>query len=703
MAEIYAVAFLVVYYLVTLAITLPEYARSRHPFLREASIALVFAMLWHVFNGYLTSLQSIPAPGYVFGNILLLAAMLPNLLATVEISGARRPTLMVPTLVVLLFIACIAHLTVGNLATQTALSMPAVIAMALSAWYAIQHRNHPGWWVLAILHSFFCVSFIVSVLYLLQIDPEVGAVTYFLIALVLPVIGLVFFQGSRNITKRNTAERERNFRLMFEAVQETFVRFDRRGNILEVSPSISRFGYARESLIGKSLTLLYQVPSKFSQDLARMHRDKLIPTLPLKLKTGTGETRDSEISVTAIRDDQGDVTDFVATIRDVDERNQLERQFLDAQRRESMGVMAGGIAHDFNNILQGIVGHAEWMLHSPEMPGRNREEHLQIILEASATAANLCRQLLEYTGRSHTNMTRVVLQDAVRIVLDMTRHSTPANVTLEADLNAQALIVVADDTQLRQVILNLVQNAVEALGDGGRVAVSVRDGWFTREELSSARPGEYTLPPGHYGVVTVADDGKGMDEEAMIRMFDPFFSTKSMGHGLGLAAVIGITRSHGGGVLVESAPGTGTTIRVLLPLTSEAPDVAEAIDPDSGGEDRTILIADDEKEIRDVLESMLTTSGYQVLTARDGEDAVARFMAYRDTIDAIIMDIKMPRKDGLAAIRDIRAFGSQVPILVASGYTEVAGQVNTADALNYRFVAKPYRRETLLRSLAEIL
>ncbi|NMG20386.1 hypothetical protein DP116_13310 [Brasilonema bromeliae SPC951] len=373
---------------------------------------------------------------------------------------------------------------------------------------------------------------------------------------------------------------------------------------------------------------------------------------------------------------------------------------LQAQKMESLGLLAGGIAHDFNNILTGVMGYID--LARAELPADAPARRL--LTEAARNterAADLTRQMLAYSGKGRFVVTAVDLTALTLAAKSLLEVSVSKKCRLGFDLQAGLPACQADATQLEQVLMNLVINGSEALGGAaGEVTVRTGAGWFEPAELRSAGVHD-RLPAGEYVWLEVADTGGGMSAETAGKMFDPFFSTKFVGRGLGLAAVLGIVRGHRGAITVDTAPGRGTRVRVLLPAVA-GPDLPTPAPAAAAGwrATGTVLVADDEPVVRQVAAGMLERLGFRVVLAADGREAVAAVRA--GGVDLVLLDLLMPVMDGREALRDIRAAAPGLPVLLSSGYDEQ--QAADADGLAGfdGFVRKPYRLHHFVTELRRV-
>jgi PAS domain S-box-containing protein len=387
-------------------------------------------------------------------------------------------------------------------------------------------------------------------------------------------------------------------------------------------------------------------------------------------------------------DDDGKIIGAIGAAVDVTRSRQLERRMIDAQRAESLGVMAGGLAHDFNNLLVAVLGNAELALR--ELPsGASSRGAIESIRDAALRAAELTDQLLAFAGRAGAGTTRVLPAPLVAELLRIVAPTMPREVNVHVDL-PEELALRGDPGQVRQVLLNLIGNARDALGGAGDISISAR----AVEHRAEEDPGEVlAAPPGSYVRIEVSDDGPGMTPETRRRVFEPFFTTKPTGHGLGLAAVLGIVRAHGGAIRVRSSPGEGTTFQILWPTASR---IARASSQPPVGA-RTVLVVDDEILVRDVVAQMVRDLGYDAVTAADGPRALE--VIAKRAIDAVLVDLTMPGMSGADVVRVLREKQPGLPVVLCSGYDRDGRGPVAADA----YLAKPFRIDALERTLAKLL
>jgi signal transduction histidine kinase/CheY-like chemotaxis protein len=408
------------------------------------------------------------------------------------------------------------------------------------------------------------------------------------------------------------------------------------------------------------------------------------------------------VTAAPIRQD-GKVIGAVLMNADITEQKHLERKLFERQRLESIGLLAGGIAHDFNNLLGAIMGNASLVQSCLRESDANHAQ-LQAVLDASQRAADLTRQLLAYAGKGKFVIKVIDLSALARNISGLLRTSISRTIDLELDLDEGLPVIETDPGQIQQVIMNLVINAAEAIGQdqAGTVRIATRVQDFNERHVGDGFAAE--IIPGRYVLFEVKDTGCGMDDQTLLRIFDPFFTTKSTGRGLGLSAVSGIVRSHNGILNVDSSPGQGTTFRIWLPAAENRPGVAAVNEPEKicrgAG---TILVVDDEDIIRRMTKAVLEHHGYTVLLADNGLAAVDTLARNSDRILLVLLDLTMPVMSGQETLTRLKAICSQVPVIVSSGYgaEDVVQQLKTQGAA--AFIQKPYTGPQLTQLIHKIL
>ncbi len=398
-----------------------------------------------------------------------------------------------------------------------------------------------------------------------------------------------------------------------------------------------------------------------------------------------------------------DVTDLK---RGEEERRQLERQVEQAQRLESLGVLAGGIAHDFNNLLTAILGNV--MVLRAEAPAEVAAGACLADVEAAArTAAGLCQQMLAYAGRAPRATEPIDLGSLVRDMAQLLRSSLSHRLELAVEAAAGLPPVRGSPARLQQVVLNLVINAAEAVGEGaGTVTVRVGAEWVGPERLRQAVLGE-ALPAGRHLVLEVADTGCGMDPATQRRIFEPFFSSKFAGRGLGLSAVLGIVRQLGGAIEVESAPGSGSRFRVLVPAepgaVAPAPREAAAAGPGPWTGEGLALVVDDEPAVRRAAGRLLRLLGFEVLEATGCAEGVELYQRSAGRPRLVLLDLTMPHLDGVETFRRLRALDPGACVVIASGHAEEEVAERFRGDPPDGIVQKPFELETLRKQLRAVL
>jgi PAS domain S-box-containing protein len=416
--------------------------------------------------------------------------------------------------------------------------------------------------------------------------------------------------------------------------------------------------------------------------------------------------RQYEVTVRPVRGPDEEVTGVVGLAYDVTEKRRAEReraelqqQLFQSQKLESLGILAGGVAHDFNNLLVGILNAAELLLH--ELPVASSAHSLaRLIQRTGERARDVIHQMLVCAGKSQPRRCYLDLNQMVRdnlALLDAAFHRRgEVDLALAADLPE----VLCDPGQMQQVVLNLLVNAAEALPpEGGRIhIVSGQLATGQRDGLPA------DLPAGEYVFLEVADTGCGIPEEAQDRIFDPFFTTKATGRGLGLAAVAGILRSHGGGVRLWSRPGQGTTFRIYLPLTrAEAPALPAVAPVSEPAREGIVLLIDDEPSVRDVAARALRAAGLTVVPAASGPEGLELFRTYTASIRLVMLDLRMPEMTGWEVLQTLYELRPDVRVLLTSGYPAADWHKHPAAAAVAGFLAKPYNLDTLIATVRQLM
>lgn len=417
--------------------------------------------------------------------------------------------------------------------------------------------------------------------------------------------------------------------------------------------------------------------------------------------------RTFQVTVSPLEEHQRASLIWVAA--DVTERRQIDAEMIRArlergQKLEQIGLLAGGIALDFNNLLTSIIGNAS-LARTALRAGEPAEEYIERLEQQADVAADLSRQLLAYSGQGRFVVEPVNLSDTVQQMATLLKSSVSKGSSFDFRLASGLPAVRADSAQLRQLIMNLITNASDALGGRDGVITLSTSVVEADAEFLRGLEGAEDVPSGRYVCLEVRDTGHGMDEETMGRMFDPFFSTKPDGHGLGLAATLGILRGHRGKVRVSSTVGKGTSIRIFLPVSARKAErsdrhLSAVYQAPPGG--AVVLVVDDEEGVRRMVTAALSEAHYEVVTASNGVEALKR-LAERPDIDVVLLDVMMPQMDGAQALRLLRDRAPKIRVILTSGYGErpVLDWLRVSDKVD--FLKKPYRVEDVVTKVGQVL
>jgi PAS domain S-box-containing protein len=408
-----------------------------------------------------------------------------------------------------------------------------------------------------------------------------------------------------------------------------------------------------------------------------------------------------EVRTYPIFDDSGNVGLVIQNFRDITEQRRTEEQLLHAQKMEAVGTLAGGIAHDFNNILTAIVGYSNLLLTKINKEDPHRES-LRKIMDAAEQAASLTRGLLTYSRKSPPALNPVDLNEIIARNKQFLSRIIGEDIEIEIRAIKSKLYVMADAGQIAQVIMNLATNARDAMPGGGRLIIDTGETSIDNEFINAHGYGRI----GRYALLTISDMGCGMDRGTRQRIFEPFFTTKEVGKGtgLGLSIVYGITKQHKGYISVHSEPGEGTSFRIYIPLTELRQDEVPHKEPiRERGKGETILIIEDNEEIRTFLGKLLIDFGYQVLTAENGVAGLEKFRDRVNEIDLVIVDVIMPLKDGMTTLDEIRSVARGIKALFISGYTADVISSRGISTAGVEMLTKPFNPFVLLAKIRQIL
>ena len=496
-------------------------------------------------------------------------------------------------------------------------------------------------------------------------------------------------------TIRASEERNRFTQFAVDRIADAAYWTDDGGRLIYVNDAACRsLGYTREELLGMRI---YDLDPNQSSELWPEHwrqvRERGNLTYESYYRASSGRLFPVEVTANVLEFEGREY--HCAFTHDITRRRQLEEQLRQAQKMEAIGTLAGGVAHDFNNILTSILGYASLVQQELPFPSPLHAD-METIITSARRAADLTAQLLTFAHRSvQTEQQLLDLNGVVQEVAKLLERTIDKAISIEPHLRGDLYPVKGDASQLHQAILNLCLNARDAMPDGGRLILETQN---IRVGAAEAR-GDLHIEPGAYTVLSVTDTGRGMDPAVQQRIFEPFYTTKEHGRGLGLAMVYGIVRGHNGAIHVYSEPGHGTTFRIYLPAQ---PGNAAPVTPPPQtviGGTETILIVDDEEDVRQVLQRILERGGYTVVVARDGPEAIALCRQQGIALDLVVLDVIMPHMGGQETFRQLRQIDPQLKVLLSSGYSE-NGQAAAAMADGARgFLQKPYDMETVLRKV----
>ncbi|HHN64698.1 MAG TPA: response regulator [Nitrospirae bacterium] len=385
-----------------------------------------------------------------------------------------------------------------------------------------------------------------------------------------------------------------------------------------------------------------------------------------------------------------------------EEKELLQAQFLQSQKMEAIGHLAGGIAHDFNNILTAIIGYST-LLQQKMKEDDPMRSMVNSVISSAERAANLTQELLAFSRKQIINPKPVEINDLVKDMEKLLLRLIGEDIEFRTILSEQQLWVVADRGQLEQVIMNLITNARDAMPGGGILSIETATVEITRRQIDEQRD---VIRPGRYAVISISDTGTGMDEETKEHIFEPFYTTKDVGKGtgLGLSVVYGIVKQHNGHIKVYSEKGHGTTFRIYLPLGKadiKEEKTEQRVELRGGTE--TVLLAEDESAVRELIKTVLTERGYEVIEAVDGRDAIEKFTVNRDRINLMILDVVMPEKSGREVYEEIKRIRPDIKVLFTSGYTSNIIQQKGVLDEGINFISKPVSPDELLIKVREVL
>ncbi len=512
-----------------------------------------------------------------------------------------------------------------------------------------------------------------------------------------------------DITARRDAEA--NLRLadqIIQSAQESILVTDKHGKMINVNPCFEKVtGYTKAEVVGKNPSMLQS--GRQSTEFYNAMWKKLLDTGVWQgvvwNKRKNGEEYAERLTINAIYGDRREVTHFVGVFTDITDQLELEEQLRQSQKMEAIGTLVGGIAHDFNNMLAGIVGNL--FLAQKKTQGQPEvTEKLDRIEHLSKEAAKMINQMLTFARKGVVQMSPLSLNTSMSTILEAVGKVTvPENINLEFDMGRDALVIEADATQLQQVMINLLTNARDALKDQKDAHIKITLEAYEADQQFLITH-HITTDSNHFAHLSITDNGCGISKTVQQHVFEPFYTTKSVGEGtgLGLAMVYGAIQTHHGVIYIESTAGVGTNFHLYFPLLDvEAKPVismSETLLPGSG---ETILIVDDNDVVREVTVEALKDNGYQTHQATDGLNTLKLFEAHYNEIDLVILDIVMPGMNGGEVAKEMRKIRPDLPIIFMTGYDKehVFSEQGALD--HCQIITKPFQFNALSQTMRELL
>ena len=469
--------------------------------------------------------------------------------------------------------------------------------------------------------------------------------------------------------REKTRLSEENLRAVIDGVHDAIIIHAYDGEILDINESfVSLYGIrpgTSEKYTVADITAPESNMSKLPEIWERVRKGEPALFEWKALKPKTGEVLDVEVALRPLKWYGRDVV--IAEVRDISDRKRLELMLRQSQKMDAIGQLAGGFAHDFNNLLGGIIGYAE-LLTLTAGDNQSVSEYASIIMNTATQAADMAKRLLDFSRKNIAKKEPADINEIMKKTISLLERSIDRKIIIECMCDGLPRIVFGDASQLQNAFLNVCINARDAMPNGGKISLGIRD----LELRSSEVFGAFKLGAGSYVDIRISDTGTGMPREIMERIFEPFFTTKETGKGtgLGLTAVYGCVRDHGGAVTVESRQGKGTSFRFIFPLHKETVEEHSAGSPDSAkhGRGERVLVVDDEETLREMAKEMLSRIGYEVETAADGIEALEKYK--RKRFDLVLLDAIMPKMNGAETFERLKVIDSAVKVIFCSGYSE---------------------------------
>ena len=499
-------------------------------------------------------------------------------------------------------------------------------------------------------------------------------------------------------------EASRYARNLIEASLDPLVTISRGGKITDVNVATEEVtGVARERLIGSDFSDYFTDPEKARQGFQQVFAEGFGRDYPLAIRHTSGRVTEVLYNASVLRNDRGEIEGVFAAARDITELKHLEEQLAQSRKVEVVGRLAGGIAHEFNNLLAIILGNVE-IAEEKLGPELALSKYLAAVRKAAGRASGLTRQLLAFSRKQVMQPVVLNLNDTVNEAARMVRRLIPENIELDLQLAGDLGMVKVDPMQIDQVLMNLVLNARDAMPKGGRLKISTANVELDGDWQHSAEP----VIPGNYVMLSVSDTGMGMDEETIAHVFEPFFTTKGPGEGtgLGLSIIDGIVKQSSGYVWVYSRVGKGTTFKIFLPRVREASEVElpEEQHNEAEGGSETILVVEDEPDLAEIVRGGLGGSGYNILSARSGEEALQLAAGYAGPIDLLLTDVILKSAmDGVELADRLRAVRPGIKVIYMSGYSDALVRTERPMNSGAMLLEKPIPMAMLRRKVRDVL
>jgi len=507
---------------------------------------------------------------------------------------------------------------------------------------------------------------------------------------------------ARDIT--NIKETEKKYRSLFEEVKDVVFSADLNGQLLDINPAgleLLEFSSEKEALETNLKDTIFSEKTAYDTFCAKLKKDGYVRNYELSLMNRKGKEVNVILTANVIRNTAGEITAYRGIMKDITEQRALQRQLIQAQKMESIGTLAGGVAHDFNNIMTAILGYASIMKMNitDDHPFSN---YLNTIESSANRAAQLTNQLLAFARAGKHNVKVFNINTIVKETVDLIKETFNRSINIESSLGEELPFIEGDANQIQQIIMNLCVNARDAMPDGGMLTVRTDAARITRRYVEShlgAKKGDYVR-------LTVSDTGVGIDERIIGRIFDPFFTTKGPGEGtgLGLSVVYGVVKNHGGYIDARSKLGEGSIFEIFFPVARgvRAEEKEEEREPPTGKHEM-ILIIDDEETVRSLAKEILEKYGYRTLLASDGEEGVALFRKNRSKVKLVIIDMIMPKLNGLETYQVITKIDPDAKAVLSTGYDHSERVKEILDSGVKGFIKKPYNVRELLSQVRNVL